>query len=110
MRQGEIWQLRLDPATGREQAGTSPAVIVSGNLMNAYLDVVMICPLTTKVKGYKGNVVLKPSGTNKLKAPSEVLNFHLRSVSNERLYRKIGAIEDHELAKTLDGINDLLHY
>lgn len=60
MKQGELWSLNLDPVKGREQSGFRPAVIVSGNLMNRYLDVVMVCPLTSKVKNYKGNIRLNP--------------------------------------------------
>jgi len=110
MKQGEIWQLYLDPVKGSEQAGTRPAVIVSGDLMNKYLNVVIVCPLTTKVKNYKGNVVLQPNAVNNLKAPSEILVFHIRSVSKERLKEKIGHIEPEELDAIKNGLSDILRY
>jgi predicted CXXCH cytochrome family protein len=37
-------------------------------------------PLTTKIKNYKGNPVLKPSKANGLTNESEMLVFHIRSV------------------------------
>lgn len=110
MKQGEIWNLSLDPIQGREQAGFRPAVILSGNLMNAYLDVVIVCPLTSKVKGYKGNLVLNPNKVNGLKAKSEVLTFHIRSVSKLRLKERVGVIDSEQLESIKSGLNDLLRY
>ncbi|SMD34445.1 mRNA interferase MazF [Reichenbachiella faecimaris] len=77
MRQGEIWELYLDPVKGSKQSGRRPAVIISGNLLNQKLQVVIACPLTTAVRGYKGNVLLQPDGTNNLSRISEVLTFHI---------------------------------
>lgn len=110
MNQGEIWYADLNPTTGGEQSGFRPLVIISGNLLNEYLNVVITCPLTTKVKNYKGNVVLTPSKTNKLKEISEILVFHIRSVSKERLVRKIGNITKAELASLKRGLDDILRY
>jgi mRNA interferase MazF len=62
---------------GSEQAGFRPVVIISGNMLNANLPVVIVMPLTNKVKRYKGNPVLSPSKTNGLKALSEMLVFHI---------------------------------
>lgn len=110
MKQGEIWWLYLDPVKGSEQAGTRPAVIVSGDLMNKYLNVVIVCPLTTKVKNYKGNVVLTPDSFNNLEMASEILVFHIRSVSKERLREKIGQITPGQLALLKEGLSDILRY
>lgn len=108
MKQGEIWQVNLDPIKGSEQAGFRPVVIISGNLMNTYLNLVICCPLTTKVKNYKGNVVLEPNTINQLKTTSEILTFHIRSISKERFSKKIGSIQPTELSAVLEGLNDIL--
>lgn len=110
MKQGEIWYVDLNPIKGSEQAGMRPVVIISGDLMNTYLNVVICCPLTSKVKNYKGNVVLTPSNTNNLEAPSEILTFHIRSISKERLIRKVGVISKPELQQILVGLNEILTY
>ena len=60
MKQGEIWEMYFDPIAGSEQSGRRPALIISGNVLNTYLPVVIVCPLTTKIKNYKGNLVLLP--------------------------------------------------
>ncbi len=110
MRQAEIWLADLNPVTGSEQAGMRPVVIVSGDLLNRYLPVVIVCPLTTKVKGYKGNVVLPPNTENGLKQPSEVLVFHIRSLSKERLVRRIGKISSMSLNLIKKGLDEILRY
>lgn len=110
MKQGEIWSLYLDPVKGSEQGGRRPAVIISGNMLNTYLKVVIVCPITTKVKNYKGNLILKPSISNGLQAVSEVLTFHVRSVSKERLGEKIGQISEKEVDDIKATLNDILRF
>lgn len=66
MRQAEIWEMYFDPVKGSEQGERKPAVIASGDLMNKYLKVVIVCPLTTKIKNYKRNLILEPDKLNGL--------------------------------------------
>jgi mRNA interferase MazF len=110
MKQGEIWYADLNPTKGSEQAGLRPVVIISGNLLNEHLSVVIVVPLTTKIKNYKGNPVLYPTKLNGLKTESEMLVFHIRSVSKDRLVRKMGSIEKAELNHALKTLNDILKY
>lgn len=110
MKQGEVWQANLDPYKGSEQGGFRPVVILSGNLLNHYLPVVITAPLTTKIKRYKGNPVLEPKETNGLNSESELLVFHIRSISKDRLIKKIGNIEQEELELAIQTLNDLLKY
>ncbi len=110
MRQGEIWRAKLNPTRGSEQAGFRPVVIVSGNLMNQYLNVVIVMPLSTKIKNWKGDVVLHPTGTNGLAAKSEVLTMHIRLVAKDRLVEKIGRINDLELEALKTGLSDIMRY
>ena len=110
MKQGEIWYANLNPSKGSEQAGLRPVVILSGNLLNQHLNIVIVVPLTTKVKNYKGNPVLLPSKTNGLRIESEMLVFHIRSVSKDRLIKKLGTIEPDQLGLSIKTLNDLLKY
>jgi mRNA interferase MazF len=110
VKQGEIWYANLNPIRGREQAGLRPVLIISGNLVNEHLEVVIVMPITTKVKGYKGNPILSPAKTNGLREKSEVLVFHVRSVSKERLVRKIGTVTKDEVELSLKTLNDILRY
>ena len=110
MRQKEIWYANLNPSKGREQSGHRPVVIISGNMLNKYLDIVIACPLTSKIKNYKGNVVLEPSESNGLDSESEILIFHVRSISKSRLVKKIGSIKEIELSAVKLGLDDILRY
>lgn len=107
MRQGEIWMSDLNPVIGSEQAGRRPVVILSGNLMNKFLQVVITAPLTSKIKNYQGNPVLKPSPLNGLKQESELMVFHVRSISKDRLIEKVGEISKEELRTALATLQDI---
>jgi len=110
MNQGEIWLTDLNPVKGSEQAGLRPVVIISGNLLNQHLQVVIVVPLTTKIKNYKGNPVLQPSKTNGLRSESEMLIFHIRSVSKDRLISRQGVIDSTELVSATKTLMDILKY
>ena len=110
MRQREIWYANLNPGKGSEQLGFRPIVIVSGNLLNQHLQVVITCLLTTKIKNYKGNVVLEPNEINGLSERSEIMIFHVRSVSKDRLVKKIGSISEKQLSELKLGLDDILRY
>jgi mRNA interferase MazF len=110
MKQCEIWYVDLNPVKGSEQQGFRPVVIISGNMLNKYLRTVIICPLTTKVKRYKGNIVLEPNDENGLSKISEILIFHIRSISKERLVKRIGKISTEQLNALKQGLDDILRY
>jgi mRNA interferase MazF len=110
MKQCEIWQANLAPSKGSEQSGFRPVLILSGNLLNEHLPIVIVVPLTTKIKHYKGNPVLKPSKANGLKAESEMLVFHIRSVSKDRLVKKLGTADAGEVARAIKTLSDILKY
>ena len=100
----------INPVKGSEQSGYRPVVIISGNLLNQYLNVVIVCPLTTRIKNYKGNLVLDPTRENGLKNKSEILLFHIRSVSKERFINRIGKITKPQIDELIENLNDILRY
>jgi mRNA interferase MazF len=110
MKQGEIWHAALNPIEGSEQAGNRPVVIVSGNLLNEYAPVLWICPLTTKLKRYHGNLILIPSKTNGLQKESEVLTLHIRSISKLRLKKRIGKISGNEIDSIHQTISEIMKF
>lgn len=110
MKQGEIWDSYFDPVEGNEQAGRRPAVIVSGNAVNDNLNAVIVCPISSSIKNYEGNLILEPSSKNGLKQRSEVIIFHIRAVSKRRLRKKLGSISKHDLQSLRAGISDILRY
>ena len=110
MKQGEIWELFLGPIKGSEQGGRRLALIISGNAINDNLNIVIVCPLTSKIKEFKGNLIINPSAKNGLKKVSEVLTFHIRSVAKERLKNKLGNIPLKDIESIKKTLGDLLKY
>lgn len=110
MKQCEIWYANRNPVKGSEQQGLRPVVIVSGNLLNQYLPVIITCPLTTKIKNYKGNVVLEPDEFNGLTEKSEIVVFQIRSISKDQMVNKIGRISEEQLQQLKQGLDDFLRY
>jgi mRNA interferase MazF len=110
VQQGEVWLADLNPVVGREQRGFRPVVILSGNMLNSHLPLVFAAPLTTRVKHFKGNPVILPDSENGLAAPSELLVFHFRSLSRERLVEKIGSVRPALITKAIKTLNDLLRF
>ena len=110
MKQGEIWNANLDPTRGSEQAGFRPVLVVSGNLLNTHAPVVIVCPLTSKLKRYKGNPILFPDTTNNLSSESEVMTYHIRSIAKERLVNKIGDVKPETVSMIVQTLNDILNY
>ena len=90
--QGEIWLADLNPPTGHEQAGPPrPVLVVSGRAMNqAPYRLSLVVPLSSRIKGLPGHVFLS-SATSGLRADSEVLCEHLRSISHQR-FRSTGPL------------------
>ena len=97
----------LNPVVGSEQSGRRSVVILSGNLMNKFLKVVITAPLTSKIKNYQGNPILEPSSRNGLKVVSELMVFHIRSISKDRLIEKVGDIREEELKEALATLKDI---
>ena len=85
-------------------------VIISGNLLNENLPIVIVTPLTTKLKNYKGNPIIEPGKASGLKQRSEMLVFHVRSVTQDRLVQKAGSISKQDLGMAIKTLNDLLTY
>lgn len=49
---GEVALLDLNPQAGHEEAGRRPVLILSPQNYNKKTGLALVCPLTTKVKGY----------------------------------------------------------
>jgi len=73
---GDIVWLAFDPQTGHEQAGKRPALVISAREYNRRVGLALVCPLTTRVKGYPFEVLL-PKG---VKAEGAVLSDQVKSL------------------------------
>ncbi|MBI5798563.1 MAG: type II toxin-antitoxin system PemK/MazF family toxin [Candidatus Yonathbacteria bacterium] len=110
MRQKDIYWVNLDPAKGKEQKGRRPVVVISGDTMNKNLGIFIVCPISTKIKNCAGCTKIKKDKTNNLSADSEIISFQVRTVSKERMIKKIGEITDEQLKEIAYSLNEVLYY
>lgn len=105
---GEIWNVDFDPVRGHEQGMRRPALIVSANTFNAGpAELVTVIALTSKDKRIPLHVPIRsPEGG--LKVNSFVLTEQIRTVSKERLFKRIGAVSDATLSKVEEMMRMLL--
>ena len=104
MRQGDIWMADLEPVRGSEQGGRRPVLIISGNTMNNALSIVIIVPLSSKVKSYPTSVLIRPNSANGLDNETEALPFQVRAVTEARLKKKVGSVTKMELREIVKGL------
>lgn len=104
MRQGEIWFADLEPTKESEQSGRRPVVIISGNTLNGTLPIVIVVPVTSKIKSYPTCVLLRKGRANGLKKDSEAIPFQIRTITKKRLTKRIGRVTNEELRGILKGL------
>jgi mRNA interferase MazF len=82
----EVWLVSLDPTVGSEIRKTRPAVIVSPDEINRYLQTLIVVPLTTG-RRYAFRVPTRVQGKTGIAAIDQ-----LRTVDKSRLVRRIGVL------------------
>ncbi len=94
MRRGDVYDARLDPTEGSEQAGWRPVVLVSRDAINAASNVVIAVPCTTYRPGrriYPSQSLLR-AGEAGLDTDSVALGEQVRALAKTRLGRHRGAL------------------
>ena len=91
--QYEIVLVNLDPTIGSEMQKTRPAVIISPNEMNMYLNTVVIAPVTSSSKPYPTRVEIKNN-----KSKGWVVLDQIRTIDRKRISKKLGRITAKEIA------------
>jgi len=99
MNQYDVYLADLNPTKGREQRGKRPVLIISNNYENL-LDIVTIIPITSlkeKRKIYPNELLLQ----NELEKPSILLCQQIRTISKERLTKKLTSINSYITQKKI---------
>lgn len=107
MNQSEIWLIDLEPTKGAEIRKTRTDVIINNNKLGK-LPLKIIVPITDWKDKYEiaaWMVKISPNPINGLSKVSAIDCFQVRSVSEERLVKKIGNISIVEL----EQIKNALH-
>jgi mRNA interferase MazF len=94
LNQYEIVLVNLDPTVGSEMKKTRPAVIISPNEMNKYLNTIVIAPMTSSSKTYPTRVEVK---NNKTKG--WIVLDQIRTIDRERIIKKLDQLTTKEVSK-----------
>ncbi len=101
MKRGDLFDARLDPTEGSEQAGFRPVVLVSRDAINTASPVVLVVPCTTyrpERRIYPSQVLLtSPDGG--LEVDSLALAEQTRAISKTRLIRHRGSLSSAAMAR-----------
>ena len=94
---------------GREAGFRHPAVLVTAQrILNAGPSVVHVIPLTTTIRRFHSEVVIKPEKANGLAAPSAAQCQHLRAVSTSTIVATRGNVGPATLAQVREAIAAIL--
>lgn len=75
----------LDPTIGSEIRKTRPVVVVSDNMMNKFLETIVVCPLTTQLHPtWRSRIQINSDGRQ-----SEIAVDQIRAISKRRLIKKL---------------------
>ena len=104
---GDIRWAELSPTRGHEQAGRRPVLILSHDIFNKRSGTVIALALTSQPQ--KASFPLTyPLESKQLPKPSWVKISQVRTLSVERIGRKLGTVEPEQLAEIVDGLNQII--
>jgi mRNA interferase MazF len=102
---GDIVWIDFAPTVGHEQSGRRPAIVLTSRIYNVQSSLALVCPITSRAKGYSFEVPLPPNSP----VSGVVLADHVRSVDwNARHADRIGRLADETLQTVLDRVETLL--
>jgi mRNA interferase MazF len=100
MKRCEVWWVNFDPSIGREIQKKRPAVIVSNNASNKFLNRVQVVPITSKTERLYPSEALIAFDGNESKAMAD----QLATVSKSRLLSCAGTISQEDMHKVEEAI------
>ena len=104
MIRGDVWWVHFDPSIGGEIRKKWPAIIVSNNAANKYLNRVQVVPITSNTdRLFPSEAYITVAG-KKGKAMAD----QLATVSKQRLSKRIGSVSDDEMNMVVEAIKTQL--
>jgi mRNA interferase MazF len=104
---GDVVWAELNPAVGHEQAGQRPVVVLSHDVFNERSGTVIAVALTSQEPRAGFPLTLEIT-TAQLPKRSWVKISQIRTLSVERIGRKLGRVDPEELARIVEGLNEIV--
>ena len=104
---GDIYWADLNPVIGSEQGGLRPVLILSHNVFNERSGTVIAVAITSQPQraGYPLTFELSDK---KLPKRSWVKISQIRTLSVERIRKKISKASEEEVASIVEGLNEII--
>ena len=104
---GEIRWADLSPVRGKEQAGRRPVLIISYDVFNERSGTVIAVAITSQPQRAAFPLTLELE-SKELPKRSWVKISQIRTLSVERIGKKLGLATPEELAQVIEGLNEII--
>jgi len=104
---GGVYEANLNPVRGKEQAGVRPILVLSHNVFTERSGTVIAVALTSRPQraGFPLTLMLERT---RLPEPSWVKISQIRTLSTERLGRRLATVSEEELEQVVTGVVELI--
>jgi len=104
---GEIRWADLNPVRGNEQAGLRPVLILSHEVFNSRSGTVIAVAITSQPQRAGFPLTLELASSS-LPKQSWVKISQIRTLSVDRIGKKLAAASPEELAQVIEGLNEII--
>lgn len=104
---GEIRWADLDPTRGHEQSGHRPVLVLSHDVFNNRSGTVIAAAMTSQEPraGFPLTMEVRARGLTKR---SWVKISQVRTLSTERIGKKLARVSEDDLARVIEGLNEII--
>lgn len=104
---GDVVWADLDPTRGHEQAGLRPVLVVSADVFNERSGTVIALAITSAepTAGFPLTLELRSA---RLPKRSWVKMGQVRTLSVERLGKRLARVSPEEVGRVVDGLNEII--